>query len=236
MISSKTKEISDDKLFDFKELDQLDSEKLKVWYNGYLNYVINQYMKYKSLTPIKRTKARKKLMLTNFRNLIKNFIYKLEKVFAIKQLIKLIELFIIDEELIKYAESMLFRPVEIIYNEITEKTEELTLLYERLKMDNIYIRYYTAFQNNSLQIGSVHQNENNGGTMGGIMNELKNNIKGYIKNNDSKEKIFLSLLRVKQINDSLCNSANDKVNKKKKKKKFFIHLYINKTNIYTVLL
>ena len=184
---------------------------MKGWYNGYKKYAIDQYIAYKSLSPIKRSKARKKLMLTNFRNLIKNFIYKLEKIFAIQQLINLIELFIRDEELINYADSMLFRPVEKIYDSISEKTEELLLLKERLKMDYIYIRYYTAFQNNSLQIGSVQENNNNIGTMGGIMDELKNNIKEYIKNNDSKEKIFLSLIRIKQINDSLCNSANDKV-------------------------
>jgi len=53
----------------------------------------------------------KKLVLTNFRNLLINFIYKLEKNFAIQQLIYLIELFIKDEEFINYTESMFFGPV-----------------------------------------------------------------------------------------------------------------------------
>jgi len=190
--------------------------KLKTWYKSYLSYVTNQYHAYKSLSPDKRTKARKKLVLTNFENLIKNFIYKLEKEFAINQLIYLIELFIKDEELISYAKNLLFKPLDQIYDSINEKTEELKLLYERVKMSEIYIKYYTIFQNNSLQIGTVHHDSTTvsiGGknSMGSLLDELKTRVKLYINNKESKEKIFLSLLRIKQINDSLSNSFNDKV-------------------------
>ena len=76
-------------------------------------------------------------------------------------------------------------------------------------MSEIYIKYYTVFQNNSLQIGNVHNDKSN--SMGGLLEELKSNVKTYINNKESKEKIFLSLIRIKQINDSLSNSANDKV-------------------------
>jgi len=60
MLSVKNKEItSDDKLIDASELEKLDPEKLKTWYSNYLNYVINQYQAYKSLSSTKRTKAKK---------------------------------------------------------------------------------------------------------------------------------------------------------------------------------
>ncbi|ORX60836.1 hypothetical protein BCR36DRAFT_407837 [Piromyces finnis] len=136
---------------------------------------------------------------------------ELEKKFAIDQLIYLIELFIKDIEFINYSRSMLFSPLDQIYESIDEKTEELKLLYERVKMSEIYIKYYNIFKNNSLQVETFYNIVERGNTMNNLLDELTSKVKTYIDNKESKEKIFLSVLRIKQINDSLRNSFNDKI-------------------------